>query len=97
MNGMFDGCQTLTSLDVSKFNTQNVTDMSWMFYRCESLTTIFCKSNWDAGQNIKDEGMFYYCTQLKGTNTSYNANKTGIEMANPTTGYFTSKTTGIDH
>lgn len=35
--------------------------------------------------------------QLKGTNTAYNPYKTGIEMANPTTGYFTSKTTGIDH
>ena len=41
--------------------------------------------------------MFYDCRQLKGTNTAFDENKTGIEMANPTTGYFTSKTTGIDH
>ena len=97
MTGMFYGCQALTSLDVSKFNTQNVSKMRYMFYDCTSLTTIFCNNNWEAGQNIKDEEMFYNCTQLKSTNTWFNANKTGIEMANPTTGYFTSKTTGIDH
>ena len=41
--------------------------------------------------------MFQNGTKLTGTNTSFDASKTGIEMANPTTGYFTSKTTGIDH
>lgn len=97
MNSMFQDCQALTSLDLSNFNTQNVTDMWGMFRYCTSLTTIFSNSNWDAGQNVKDEEMFKYCAQLKGTNTSFDASKTGIEMANPTTGYFTSKTTGIDH
>ena len=96
MRWMFYGCQTLTSLDVSNFNTQNVTNMRWMFYGCESLTTIFCNSNWKVGYKV-GVNMFNNCTQLKGNNTSYNANKIGIEMANPTTGYFTSKTTGIDH
>ena len=92
MSSMFYGCEALRWLDLINFNTQNVTDMRWMFYGCESLTTIFCKSNWEAGQNIKDEKMFYNCTQLKGTNTVYNRYKTGIKMANPNTGYFTSKT-----
>ena len=94
---MFSGCEALTSLDVSNFNTQNVTDMSGMFDGCESLTTIYCNSNWKVGHNVSDDNMFYGCRHLKGTNTSYDASKTGIEMANPTTGYFTSKTTGIDH
>lgn len=97
MEGMFASCQALISLDVSKFNTQSVTNMSLMFSYCSSLTSIFCNSSWEAGQNVEDKGMFQYCTQLKGTNTAFDANKTGIEMANPTTGYFTSKTTGIDH
>ena len=94
---MFYDCSALTSLDVSNFNIQNVTNMSYMFYGCTSLTNIYCNSNWEVGQNVKDEEMFYNCRQLKGTNTSFNENKIGIEMANPTTGYFTSKTTGIDH
>ena len=102
MSNMFDGCSALTSLDVSKFNTQNVTDMSFMFFDCTSLTTIFCNSDWGVGRYVNDKNMFQRCTKLKGTrlkgtNTWFNANKTGIEMANPTTGYFTSKPTGIDH
>ena len=97
MSTMFSLCKALTSLDVSKFNTQNVTDMNWMFYGCTSLTTIFCNSDWKVRYKINDSSMFYNCTKLKGTNTWFNANKIGIEMANPTTGYFTSKTTGIDH
>ena len=93
---MFSGCKALTSLDVSNFNTKNVTGMSWMFYGCTSLTTIYCNSNWKVGQNVDGQHMFYDCRQLKGTNTAFDENKTGIEMANPTTGYFTAKTTGID-
>ena len=96
MGAMFYDCSALKSLDVSKFNTQNVTDMSWMFYNCESLTTIFCNNNWKVGNKIYDSAMFSHCTRLNGTNTAYNPHKIGIEMANPTTGYFTSKPTGID-
>ena len=97
MGSMFSDCQALTSLDVSKFNTKNVTDMGFMFFNCTSLTTIFCNNNWKVRYKIYDRSMFYNCTRLEGTNTLYNAYKTGIEMANPTTGYFTSKTAGIDH
>ena len=67
-----------------------------MFYDCTSLTTIFCNSDWkNRYYNVDDRSIFYDCTQLKGTYTAYNPHKTGIEMANPTTGYFTSKTTGL--
>ena len=97
MSWMFSGCSALTSLDLSNFKTKNVTGMSCMFYGCTSLTTIYCNSNWKVGQNVDGQHMFYDCRQLKGTNTAFDENKTGIEMANPTTGYFTSKTTGIDH
>ena len=97
MSDMFSGCKALTSLDVSNFNTQNVTNMANMFSHCTSLTTIFCNSNWDVGQYVEDENMFYNCRQLKGTNTAYIEYKTGIKMANPNTGYFTSKTAGIGH
>ena len=31
---MFGGCSNLTSLNVSNFNTENVTDMLSMFYGC---------------------------------------------------------------
>ena len=96
MSCMFNKCYALISLDVSNFNTEKVTDMWSMFRYSTSLTTIFCNSNWNDGYK-HGIGMFENCTELKGTNTAFDANKIGIEMANPTTGYFTSKTTGIDH
>ena len=40
MSEMFKYCKSLTNLDLSSFNTTNVTNMSHMFYRCESLTNL---------------------------------------------------------
>ena len=40
MNHMFDNCSSLTSLDLSNFNTNYVTNMSYMFYNCSSLTSL---------------------------------------------------------
>ena len=34
---MFCGCSSLKNIDVSKFNTKNVTNMSGMFSGCSSL------------------------------------------------------------
>ena len=38
MGFMFGGCYSLTNLNLSNFNTQNVTDMIGMFDGCNSLT-----------------------------------------------------------
>ena len=40
MEGMFDGCSSLTSLDVSGFKTGKVTSMSNMFAGCSLLTSL---------------------------------------------------------
>ena len=40
MSGMFYNCRKLTSLDVSHFDTSNVTIMFYMFYNCSGLTTL---------------------------------------------------------
>ena len=38
---MFYKCNSLISLpDISKWNTTNVNDMSWMFYGCNSLISL---------------------------------------------------------
>ena len=39
MGGMFQRCSSLTSLDLSSFNTAKVTDISYMFYSCSKLQT----------------------------------------------------------
>ena len=68
--------------------------MGNMFFGSRSLTTIYCNDDWSVGGKVKDHGqMFSYCPKLKGEGAAYDSSKTGIEMANPTTGYFTAKTT----
>ena len=37
---MFNYCRDLTSLNVSNWDTSNVTSMSNMFYDCNDLTTV---------------------------------------------------------
>ena len=37
---MFYNCSSLTSLNLSNFNTNNVDDMSRMFSNCTSLTSL---------------------------------------------------------
>jgi len=41
MSGMFSWCSSLLSLpDISKWNTNNVTDMSGIFYKCKDSLNI---------------------------------------------------------
>ena len=37
MSYIFCGCKSLTNINLSNFNIQNVTDMSFMFLECKSL------------------------------------------------------------
>ena len=94
---MFHNCSSLTSLNLTNFNTAKVSRMSDMFNNCSSLTTIYCNDDWSGGKVKYHEHMFSNCLNLKGEGAAYDSSKTGIEMANPTTGYFTTKTSGIDH
>jgi surface protein len=40
MGSMFEGCEGLTSIDISHFNISKVTNMSKMFKGCTNLTTL---------------------------------------------------------
>ena len=63
MSDMFWGCSSLTNINLSNFNTQNVKNMSSMFSRCNSLTNINL-SNFNI-QNVTDMSyMFYQCNSL---------------------------------
>ena len=63
MSGMFNGCSSLTSLDLSHFNTENVTNMSGMFYYCSGLTSLDLR-NFNTTKVTNMFGMFYYCSGL---------------------------------
>ncbi len=63
MELLFDQCSSLTSLDVSRFDTQKVTDMRMMFIGCSGLTNLDV-SGFDT-QNVKYMGdMFCDCSGL---------------------------------
>ena len=63
MTYMFNYCTSLTSLDVSNWDTSNVTSMYGMIKYCDSLTSLDV-SNWDTS-NVTDMGyMFSNCNSL---------------------------------
>ena len=70
MDFMFDGCESLTSLDVSNFDTSNVTSMGSMFYGCESLFAYCWKltslnlSNFNTSNVTDMYNMFEGCKSL---------------------------------
>ena len=69
MHDMFQGCESLTSLDLSSFNTANVTDMSFMFFGCSLLTSLdMSKFNTAKVEDMKY--MFFGCTSLTSLDVS---------------------------
>ena len=60
---MFYGCEQLQELDVSGWDTGNVTTMGWMFSGCASLSTLDV-SSLDTGEVTDMGGMFYGCSSL---------------------------------
>lgn len=54
MSYMFAYCSKLTNLDVSNWDTSNVTNMSEMFWYCSKLTTD-C-SSWDVSKVTNHSG-----------------------------------------
>ena len=62
---MFDNCSLLLSLpDISKWNTNNVKNMSWMFSNCKSLSSLPDISKWNTNKVTDMSGMFYNCKSL---------------------------------
>lgn len=57
MNYMFCQCLSLTSLDLSNFNTSNATNMNEMFCGCESLTLLDL-SNFNTSNAVNTDKMF---------------------------------------
>ena len=69
MSLMFNGCESLTSVDVSGFNTANVTEMYSMFDGCSALTSLDVSGFNTA--NVTDMGyMFNGCAALASIDVS---------------------------
>ena len=66
---MFKDCKNLTSLDVSGFDTSNVTNMISMFKNCMNLTSLDV-SGFDTSKVTSMLGMFRACTVTTGLDVS---------------------------
>ena len=60
----FSGCSSLTSIDLSKLHTENVTTMRRMFYNCSALTELDV-SGFEMANVTDIREMFYSCTSLE--------------------------------
>ena len=63
MNYMFDNCESLKSLDLTKFNTENVTSMKFMFEACTTLISLDV-SNFNTAKVTDVNYMFSNCSAL---------------------------------
>lgn len=95
--GMFSGCSSLTSLDLSSFNMKIVIDTSGMFASCSNLKTIYVnKEKWNLDNVKYSSNMFRDTNSLIGSNgTKYDSNYIDKEYAkidgNNGKGYLTEK------
>ena len=75
MSAMFQHCQSLTSIELSNWNTSNVTDMGYMFQNCTKLTSLDL-SNFDTSNVTDMSAMFLNCPALTSLDvSSFNTSK----------------------
>ena len=80
MNNMFEGCSALKSLNLTNFNTENVTNMSCMFMGCSGLESLNL-TNFNT-ENVTDmSSMFSGCSALKSLDLT-NFNTANVEYMN---------------
>ena len=70
MRCMFYECSNLKSIDISRFNSESVEDMSYMFYNCQNLLKIDV-SRFDTGCVQNMAFMFCKCKRLEELDVSY--------------------------
>ena len=74
LSKLFSSFTKLEELDLSSFNTTNVTNMSFMFSKCSSLKELNL-NNFNTNNVTKMNGMFSGCSLLKELNiSSFNTN-----------------------
>jgi len=96
MSSMFSGCR-LTSIDMSSFDTSNVTDMTEMFAFCMNLKTVYVGDGWNTSKVTRSEWMFDKVAHLvggKGTMAYYSSadkSRAKIDGGIDDPGFFTAK------
>ena len=65
MVGLFNECTSLDKIDASSWNMSNITDISGMFYKCNSLKSLTGVDNWNFDKEFKYENTFDQCPNIK--------------------------------
>ena len=68
---MFKNCINLESLDLSSFNTNNVTDMTEMFSGCSSLKNLKFSDSFNTSNVQNMSKMFQNCSSLEYLNLNF--------------------------
>ena len=65
MKGFFEKCVNIISLDFENFNTENVTDMGFMFNKCNKLKEIKGINKFNTNKVTNMRRMFQLCNELE--------------------------------
>ena len=78
---MFYGLKSIESLDISSFDTQNMTTMDHMFPYCEKMTSLRLGGNFNTAKSRSFREMFLGCKLLKAIDcTHFEPSATSINM-----------------
>ena len=91
MSRMFASCSKLTTLDLTGWDTSNVTNMEKMFQNCEKLGIIYADVSWVTSSVTNGNNMFEGCTKLTNWISTNATNKTHAFIGDA--GYLTMKVT----
>ena len=69
LRGIFSGCTSLTSLDLTSFDTSKVTTLKYMFYNCKALVSVDL-SSFNTERVITMNYMFATCKKLQSIDLS---------------------------
>ena len=70
MIGMFNGCKNIEFIDLSSFDTSNVTDMSYLFAGCNKLKEIKGIDKFKTSKVTNMSTMFGECNEIESINLS---------------------------
>lgn len=79
MSMMFSFCTALTSLDLSNFNTSNVTEMGSMFYYDIELIDLYL--NFDVSSVYKIDDIFYNANKLTNVVGKFEGTKYDLDLS----------------
>ena len=65
MSRLFENCENIISIDFTMFNTENVTNMSFLFNNCNKLKEIKGINKFNTDKVTNMNSMFKGCAELE--------------------------------